>query len=43
MLNVAPGRANARADVLAPFPARLVCGATDCQPAEMHKFEFPFL
>src|SRR5439155_18621153 len=40
-VNVAPGRT--RADMLGPFPARLICGATNCHAAEMHKLEAPFL
>src|SRR5439155_14769586 len=43
MFNIAPRRAHTGADVLAPFPARLICGATNCHAAEMHKLEPAFL
>src|ERR687892_342394 len=43
MLNIAAGCAHARSDVFAPFPARLVRGATDCHPAEMHNLEATLL
>jgi hypothetical protein len=36
-------RANARADVLAPFPPRLIRRTTNCDSAEVDQLKFPFL
>src|SRR6478752_5646981 len=36
-------RANARADVLAPFPPRLIRRTTNCDSAEVDQLEFAFL
>src|SRR5437867_3719764 len=43
VLNVAPNRAHARADVLAPLPPCFISGATNRYRAEMHQFEATFL
>ena len=42
VLNVAPSRAHAWADVLAPLPPCFISGATNRYPAEMHQFEATF-
>src|SRR6266481_1761111 len=39
MFNVAPPRTDSGADVLAPLPARLIRGAGDCHPTEVHQLE----
>src|SRR6187431_485584 len=36
-------RANTRADVLAPFPPRLIRRTTNCDSAEIDQLEFAFL
>jgi hypothetical protein len=36
-------RANARTNVLAPFPTGLICRATDCHATDTHQLEFAFL
>jgi hypothetical protein len=42
VLNAAPSRAHAWADVLAPLPPRFISGATNRYPAEMHNLETTF-
>src|ERR1043166_67900 len=42
VFNGAPSYAYTRPDVLAPLPPRLIRCATDCHPAEIHQFKFPF-
>jgi hypothetical protein len=43
MLNVTVGCANARSDMLAPAPARLIPGPTDRDAAETDNLETPLL
>ena len=43
MFNNATRRANARADVLAPFPPRLIRRTTNCDSAEVDHLEFAIL
>src|SRR4029434_3111013 len=43
MFNGTTRRANARANVLAPFPPRLICRTTNCNSAEVNQLEFPLL
>src|SRR5882757_2003663 len=43
MFNGTTRRANARADVLTPFPPRLIHRTTNCDSAEMDQLEFAFL
>jgi|SRR6185436_15564790 len=43
MFNRTARRADTGADVLAPFPSRLICRTTNCDSAEVDQLKFPFL
>jgi len=43
MFNGTTGRANTRADMLAPFPPWLIRRTTNCDSAQVDQLKFPFL